>query len=627
MEASRNYEITPGLENYGYNDDEGRPKAIKRGEAAGAMVMTDVVSRPAQGLNNSSFLPESEVSANDISPAAREPEEKEDGSENDLVYSVDDVPPWYTSIPLGFQQFLTMAGSTISIPYILTPLICIDSSDPARGKLLCTILFVSGMVTFLQSTVGIRLPIIQGGTFSFLVPTIAILNTKFESCDDALQSNMTAEEVEEVWQVRIREIQGAIAVSSIVQIVIGFSGLMGLLLTWITPLTIVPTVTLVGLALFDIAAEKASLNWGIAILTIVLLILFSQYMKEIPLPIPTYKVGSGCTISWFYIFKLFPVLLAILLSWGLCAILTATELLPEGNPARTDLNIDLINKSPWFRFPYPCQWGLPTVSAAAVLGMVAGVIASMIESIGDYYACARIAGAPPPPVHAINRGIGFEGIGCLLAGLWGSGNGTTSYSENIGAIGVTKVGSRRVVQFAAVTMMVSGVVGKFGAAMVTIPDPVVGGIFLVMFSMITAVGLSSLQYVSLSSSRNIFVIGFSIFFGLALPKWFQANSDAIQTGSETFDQVLTVLLQTSMLMGGILGCFLDNTIPGTPEERGLLKWNRHLISSSEKDEIKSDCYDLPIGMETIRKMAWTEYLPFCPNFTGCHRRRKGSFAP
>ena len=79
------------------------------------------------------------------------------------------------------------------------------------------------------------------------------------------------------------------------------------------------------------------------------------------------------------------------------------------------------------------------MSVAAVFGMLAGVLASAIESIGDYSACARLAGARPPPVHAMNRGIAIEGLGCILAGLWGSGNGTTSYSENIGAIGVTKV--------------------------------------------------------------------------------------------------------------------------------------------------------------------------------------------
>ena len=73
------------------------------------------------------------------------------------------------------------------------------------------------------------------------------------------------------------------------------------------------------------------------------------------------------------------------------------------------------------------QWGVPRVTAAGVFGMLAGVLASAIESVGDYYACARLSGAPPPPVHAINRGIGVEGLGCILAGLWGTGNGTTSY--------------------------------------------------------------------------------------------------------------------------------------------------------------------------------------------------------
>lgn len=85
------------------------------------------------------------------------------------------------------------------------------------------------------------------------------------------------------------------------------------------------------------------------------------------------------------------------------------------------------------------QWGVPTVSVSSVLGMMAGVLASTMESIGDYYACARLSGAPPPPNHAINRGIAVEAFGCILAALWGTGNGTTSYSQNIAALGITKV--------------------------------------------------------------------------------------------------------------------------------------------------------------------------------------------
>ena len=112
------------------------------------------------------------------------------------------------------------------------------------------------------------------------------------------------------------------------------------------------------------------------------------------------------------------------------------------------------------------------------------------------------------------RGIGVEGLGCIIAGLWGTGNGTTSYSENIGAIGVTKVGSRRVVMWGAVVMIIFGLFSKFGALFLTIPSPIVGGIFCVMFGMIAAVGLSNLQFIDLNSTRNLFVLGFSIFFSL-----------------------------------------------------------------------------------------------------------------
>ena len=71
--------------------------------------------------------------------------------------------------------------------------------------------------------------------------------------------------------------------------------------------------------------------------------------------------------------------------------------------------------------------------------MLAGVLTTIIESVGNFYACARLSGAPPPPKHAMNRGIGMQGIGCLLAGAFGTGNGVSSYGVNIGAIGITKV--------------------------------------------------------------------------------------------------------------------------------------------------------------------------------------------
>ena len=79
------------------------------------------------------------------------------------------------------------------------------------------------------------------------------------------------------------------------------------------------------------------------------------------------------------------------------------------------------------------------MTAGTTFGIIAGVLCSIIESVGDYYATARISEAPKPPPHAINRGIAMEGIACICAGAWGSGIGVTSYSNAVGDIGITKV--------------------------------------------------------------------------------------------------------------------------------------------------------------------------------------------
>lgn len=82
---------------------------------------------------------------------------------------------------------------------------------------------------------------------------------------------------------------------------------------------------------------------------------------------------------------------------------------------------------------------MPTVSAGGYVAFLAATVASIIESVGDYYAAARISGAAPPPAHAVNRGIAMEGFASIISSLVGAGHGTTSYSSNIGSIGITKV--------------------------------------------------------------------------------------------------------------------------------------------------------------------------------------------
>ncbi|KAL0186657.1 hypothetical protein M9458_018327, partial [Cirrhinus mrigala] len=98
-------------------------------------------------------------------------------------------------------------------------------------------------------------------------------------------------------------IQGAIIVSSLIEVVIGALGLPGVLLKYIGPLTITPTVTLIGLSGFQAAGERAGKHWGIAMLTIFLVLLFSQYARNIQLPLPIYRSKKGCTSYRLQLFK------------------------------------------------------------------------------------------------------------------------------------------------------------------------------------------------------------------------------------------------------------------------------------------------------------------------------------
>ena len=94
--------------------------------------------------------------------------------------------------------------------------------------------------------------------------------------------------------------------------------------------------------------------------------------------------------------------------------------------------------------------------------------------------------------------------------------------------------------------MAVGVIGKTGALFVAIPDPIVGGVFMVMFGMIAAVGISNLQFADMNSSRNLFIVGFSIVFGLALPYYMENHPDAIATG-----MVTTLRFQNNLKLGKV----------------------------------------------------------------------------
>lgn len=228
---------------------------------------------------------------------------------------------------------------------------------------------------------------------------------------------ISIEDPSERFEQTIRTIQGAIIVAGLLQIAIGYTGIVTALLRWLGPITIAPVITSIGLGLYAVGFSGVANCWSLGLLQLFTVILFSQYLKLV-------KLGG------IKLFALFPVVLAIIVTWSFGAILTASDVWEADNVCRTDSNREILTETPWFRIPYPFQWGAPIFKASAIVPMFGGSLASMIESVGDYFSCARLSGAPPPTPGIISRGLGCEGIGVLLAGMIGTANGTTSYSEN-----------------------------------------------------------------------------------------------------------------------------------------------------------------------------------------------------
>jgi len=113
----------------------------------------------------------------------------------------------------------------VACPFILTPALCMEDDDPNKANIISTLVFMSGIITLLQSTVGTRLPIVQGGSFSYLVPSLAILSLERWKCpSEDIMNGMSYEEKTEVWQVRMREIQGAIICAAFFETLFALTG-------------------------------------------------------------------------------------------------------------------------------------------------------------------------------------------------------------------------------------------------------------------------------------------------------------------------------------------------------------------------------------------------------------------
>ncbi|CAF2216469.1 unnamed protein product [Brassica rapa subsp. trilocularis] len=414
-----------------------------------------------------------------------------------VEYCVSSSPNWPEGIVQGFQHYIVMLGTTVIIPSILVPLM--GGGDVQKAEVINTVLFVSGINTLLQSLFGSRLPVVIGASYAYVIPALYItFSYRFTYY---LHPHVRFEET-------MRAIQGALIIASISHMVMGFFGLWRILVRFLTPLSAAPLVILTGVGLVVLAFPQLARCVEIGLPALIILIILSQYLPHL----------FKCKRS---ICEQFAVLFTVAIVWAYAEILTAAGAYnkrPDSTQlsCRTDRS-GLISASPWVRIPYPLQWGRPSFHASDAFAMIAASYVAIVETTGSLIAASRFGSATHIPPSVLSRGIGWQGIGVLLNGLFGTATGSTALVENTGLLGLTKVGSRRVVQISAGFMIFFSIFGKFGAVLASIPLPIFAALYCVLFAY---VGLGLLQFCNLNSFRTKFILGFSIFIGLSVAQYF-----------------------------------------------------------------------------------------------------------
>lgn len=488
-------------------------------------------------------------------------DDKARAEDSRVRYGVRDIPPWPLTILLGIQTFMTMLGSTVLIPLLLVPAMGGTTKDVAN--VVCTCFLASGINTLLQTVLGARLPIVQGGSFAYISPVLALTAQ--------IQVANTFEGEHERFLYTMRVVQGGVIGSALIALGLALFGIFYWMLKHLSPITIGVNISILGLSLYGAGWPVVGTCVQLGIPVMVLIIVFAFHMRNIK-------------IFGLPVFSLFPVLLGLGITWLYAFIMTEAGVYSNSSPSTQksctteQANFDYImSAAPWIRVPYPGQWGAPIFTAAAVFTMIAAVIPASLESIGDYYAAARLGGAPIPPTDVISRALAVEAVCCTVAGVLGTTTGSTAYAENVGAISVTGVASRRVTQVGAVFMIFVSLIGKFGALWASIPQALVAGMFCVMFALIAGVGLSNLEGVNLRNERNIFILGFGLYTGLSVPQYFNSFTKAngygpIQTDSGTVNSVLNSIFETPAAVALMVCLLLDLTIPKPAGERAAQGW-------------------------------------------------------
>ena len=430
---------------------------------------------------------------------------------------VDEVLPAPRLAALGIQHVLVMYAGAIAVPLIVGRALKLDPEQVAF--LISADLFVCGVVTIIQSFgatqwFGIKLPVMMGVTFAAVGPMVAMANAN-QGPDGArmifgaiIGAGIVAMLIAPLVSRMLRFFPPVVTGTIIV--VIGAS-LMRIGINWIfgnpvgptAPRLIAPEHAEWLKTMTDMAAATGSTIPAIP----------QKLMLAATTPNPAYAPLSNVGISAVVLLSILVIArfgkgfmsnIAVLLGIVIGGVLTASLGM---------MNFDKVASAGWFELITPLHFGMPIFDPVLIVTMVLVMIVVMIESTGMFLALGDMTGKKvTQPM--LSAGLRTDGLGTIIGGLFNTFP-YTSFSQNVGLVGVTGVKSRFVCVAGGVILIILGLVPKMGALVEALPTVVLGGAGLVMFGMVAATGIRILSNVDFKTNRNnLFVVAVSIGFGM-----------------------------------------------------------------------------------------------------------------
>lgn len=297
------------------------------------------------------------------------------------------------------------------------------------------------------------------------------------------------------------------------------------ILRFFPPVVTGPIVIAIGLTLSGTAISSCNTNWFLAITAIVVVIFSSIW-------------GKG-------FIKILPILLGVAVSYAVAAFMG-------------EVDFSKLNEAAWFGIPISREQSVlavfentdKTLLLSSILAIMPVAFATMMEHIGDMCAISSTVGKDYLSSPGLHRTLTGDGLATSLAALFGAPANTT-YGENTGVLNLTRVFDPSVIRLAAVFAIALSFCPKFACLISLMPAATIGGVSLILYGMISAVGVRNLveEHVDFSSSRNVFVAALILVIAIGVK---YGADDSIAIGS---------LRLSGLALAAIVGIVLNALLP------------------------------------------------------------------